>query len=58
MKNIDEIAVQPIEKYSDSKGISRSKPKTMFGRIVSSLISNIDYSFNLHDCVWCLSKFR
>ena len=43
MKNIDEIAVQPIEKYSDSKGISRSKPKTMFGRIVSSLISNIEY---------------
>ena len=43
MKNIDEIAAQPIEKYSDSKGISRSKPKTMFGRIVSSLISNIEY---------------
>lgn len=43
MKNLDEIAVPAIEQYSDVKGISKSKPKSFFARIVASIISNIEY---------------
>lgn len=43
MKNIDEITAQSKDKYNDKKGISESKPKSIFGSIVASLISNIEY---------------
>lgn len=43
MKNVDEIVVKSMDEYEDNKGITETKPKSIFGRIVSSIISNIEY---------------
>lgn len=43
MKNVDEVRAQSVDKYEDTKSISRSKPKSIFGRIVASIIHNIEY---------------